>query len=192
MTLTGQFHWENTAAAAHWCSHCIHALQAKVDVDFGRRRKPPMIGKTKSAMARENTRFYNFKSVELVHIGRGPADIVAIAGGGVEYIDDNGRGLVVDLTECARIYRCLRDAYVFPPAEDLDWPALIDEVPGFATLELPLQAVVGLRGAVDQPPWFQFLNRRRTQFEFKDYDHIQSALLKPLAIAGRWYSWDAS
>ena len=140
----------------------------------------------------ENMRFFNFKSVELVHIGRAPAGIVAIAGSRVEYTDDNGKGLVVDLAECARVYRCLCDLRAFPPDDDQDWGALIDEVPGFATLELPLQAVVGLRGAIDEPPWFQFLNRRRTQFEFKDYDHIQSALLAPLAAAGNWYSWDAS
>jgi hypothetical protein len=140
----------------------------------------------------ENMRFFNFKSVELVHIGHAPADIIAIAGSRVEYTDDNGNGLVVDLEECARVYRCLRDLRAFPPDEALDWSTLIDEVPGFATLELPVQAVVGLRGAVDEPPWFQFLNRRRTQFEFRDYDHIQSALLEPLAPAGNWYSWDAS
>jgi hypothetical protein len=143
-------------------------------------------------MAPENMRFYDFKAVELVHIGSGPADIVAIAGPRVEYTDDNGKSLVVDLAECARVYRCLCDRRAFPPDEALDWGALIDEVPGFATLELPLQAVVGLRGAIDEPPWFQFLNRRRTQFEFRDYDHIQSALLTPLAAAGNWYSWDAS
>jgi hypothetical protein len=37
----------------------------------------------------------------------------------------------------------------------------------------------------------QFLDRRRTQFEFTDYDHIQSTLLRPMG-AGGWRSWDAS
>ena len=143
-------------------------------------------------MASDSKRFYDFKSVELVHIGCGPADIVAVTGARVEYSDDSGRGLVVDLEECARVYRCLREAGAFPPGEDCDWGALIDTVAGFAALELPLPAVVGLRAAIDEPPWFQFLNRRRTQLEFKDYDHIQSALLRPLAAAGNWYSWDAS
>jgi hypothetical protein len=143
-------------------------------------------------MAQENMRFFNFNSVELVHIGRVPADIVAIAGSRVAYTDDSGSNRVVDLDECARVYRCLCDLRAFPPGDDLDWGALIDTTPGFSALELPPQAVVGLRGAIDEPPWFQFLNRRRTQFEFKDYDHIQSALLAPLAAAGPWYSWDAS
>jgi hypothetical protein len=39
---------------------------------------------------------------------------------------------------------------------------------------------------------FQFLNRRRTQFEFKDYEHIQRSLLAPLASTGIWRTWDAS
>lgn len=143
-------------------------------------------------MVAESERFFYFESVELVHIGNGPADIVAITGSRVEYTDDNGKGLVVDLQECARIYRCLRELGAFPPGKSLDWGALADTVPGFSTLELPLQLIVGLRGAVDEPPWFQFLNRRRTQFEFKDYDHIQSALLQPLLAAGKWSSWDAS
>jgi hypothetical protein len=56
---------------------------------------------------------------------------------------------------------------------------------------LGAQPVVGLRGAIDEPPWFQFLDRRRTQFEFADYDHIKRALLDPLSRT-RWYSWDAS
>jgi len=64
-------------------------------------------------------------------------------------------------------------------------------VPGFAALPIPIQRVVGLRGAIDEPPWFQFLNRRRTQFEFKDYEHIQSALLQPLARSD-WRTWDAT
>lgn len=98
----------------------------------------------------ENMRFFNFKSVELVHIGRAPADIVAIAGSRVEYTDDGGKGFVVDLAECARVYQCLRERGAFPPGEDLDWGALIDRVPGFSALELPLQAVVGLRGAIDE------------------------------------------
>ena len=143
-------------------------------------------------MTPEHMRFFNFNSVELVHIGSGPADIVAIAGSGVAYTDDRGNRLVVDLAECARVYRCLREAGAFPPAADLDWGALIDTVPDFAGLELPPEAIVGLRGAVDDPPWFQFLNRRRTQFEFKDTDHIEGALLQPLAAAGAWHSWDAS
>lgn len=137
-------------------------------------------------------RFYDFTRVERVHIGAGPARIVSIEGAALNYIDDTGRARAVDLEECARIYGCLKKAQRFPPTDDLDWGALADAVPGFAALPLPLQAVVGLRGAIDEPPWFQFLDRRRTQFEFRDYDHITAALLNPLSTGTPWYSWDAS
>jgi hypothetical protein len=136
-------------------------------------------------------RYFDFKGVELVHMSIPPAGIVSIAGSRVEYADDLGRSMHVDLEECARIYGCLVQVGGFPPGETTNWGALVDTVPDFATLPLPLQRVVGMRGAIDEPPWFQFLNRHRTQFEFENYDHIQSALLEPLARNG-WRSWDAS
>jgi hypothetical protein len=82
-------------------------------------------------------------------------------------------------------------AGAFLPAEDFDWAALIGSEPGFAELPLGAQPVVGLRGAIDEPPWFQFLDRHRTQFEFADYDHIRCALLDALSRT-RWHSWDVS
>src|SRR5258708_14720042 len=136
-------------------------------------------------------RFFNFKSVELVHIGSGRADIVVIEKSSVTFTDDIGRHLAIDLGECARIHNCLREIGAFPPGEDLDWGAIIDKIPGFSALPLPEQGVVGLRAAVDDRPWFQFLDRRRTQFEFTDYEHIQGTLLQPMG-AGSWGGADAS
>jgi len=135
--------------------------------------------------------FFNFKRVRLVHIGVGPAVIDRIADATVSFTDDHGVKSTISLEECARIYRLLREAGGFPPSDDDDWGVLAN-VHDFATLEIPVQAVVGLRGAIDTPPWFQFLDRQRTQFEFRDREHIEGALLRPLAIAGNWYSWDAS
>jgi hypothetical protein len=137
-------------------------------------------------------RFYNFQSVELVHIGAGLAEVTAITKSSVAYIDDIGRHLTIDLEECARTYAGLNRLGAFPPGDTTNWSDLVDSIPDFATLPLSGARVVGLRAAVDEPPWFQFLNRRRTQFEFKDYDHIQNALLTPLARAGAGLSWDAS
>jgi hypothetical protein len=136
-------------------------------------------------------RFFDFKSVTLVHIDVGSARIGPIADTTLAFTDDAGTPRVIDLAECARIYRWLQRRGAFPPAEDFDWAALIESEPGFADVPLGAQAVVGLRGAVDEPPWFQFLDRHRTQFEFSDYDHIRRALLDPLSHT-RWYSWDAS
>jgi hypothetical protein len=137
-------------------------------------------------------RYFNFTAIELVHVGTPPAAIISVAKSRIEYTDDDGQHLNVDLEECARIYGCLRQLGAFPPEESTNWGELIDSVPDFATLPLPIQPVVGLRGAIDKPPWFQFLNRRRTQFEFKDYEHIQRSLLAPLASTGIWRTWDAS
>jgi len=33
----------------------------------------------------------------------------------------------------------------------------------------------------DRPPWFQFINQRRTQFEFKNSQHILKVLVGPVA-----------
>ena len=145
-----------------------------------------------SADYRQGMRFYNFTPVVLVHIDCAPAKIVSISGSTVDFIDDAGAHHRIDLADCARIQVCLRKRGEFPPGDTLDWGALADSVPEFSSLALPLQPVVGLRGAIDEPPWFQFLDRHRTQFEFRDYDHIQNALLVPLARAGAWYTWDAS
>src|SRR5262245_55492537 len=122
-------------------------------------------------------RFYDFKAVELVHIDSGQAKIIGIEGSRLEYVDDIGKRRTIDLAECARIFSCLRQLGKFPPDEDFDWGALVAEIPGFADMPMPIQPVVGLRAAIDEPPWFQFLNPRRTQFEFRDRDHIYSVLL---------------
>jgi len=135
--------------------------------------------------------FHNFKRVRLVHVGVGVAGIDRIGDSSLFFTDDQGAKREISLLECARIYRLLREANAFPPGDDDDWGVLAN-VSDFASLEAPAQAVVGLRAAVDDPPWFQFLDRGRTQFEFRDYDHIQGALLNPLSAAGSWYSWDAS
>jgi hypothetical protein len=136
-------------------------------------------------------RFYNFKPVELVHIGTAPARIMQIVGPTLGYIDDAGAHLSIDLQECARIYGALESAGLFPPKDEMDWAAFADANPGFSTRHALRWDCVGLRGALDSPPWFQFLNRRRTQFEFKDYDAFQQELRQPLGQAG-WNTWDAS
>jgi hypothetical protein len=135
-------------------------------------------------------RFYNFNNVDLVRIGRGPARIVAITDRELRYIDETGADRRIDLADCARICRVLESTGRFPPADDTDWAGLAETTPDFSSLD-PAHGCVGLRGAVDDPPWFQFLDRRRTQFEFTDYDAIRRGLVTPLGAAG-WQTWDAS
>ena len=109
----------------------------------------------------------------------------------VSYSDEAGRDMYVDLEECARIYHCLQETGQFPPGDDTDWARLADAFPNFAAIDVSRARCVGLRAVLDEPPWFQFLNRRRTQFEFTDYEHIQAQLRVPLGHVG-WSSWDAS
>ena len=135
-------------------------------------------------------RFFNFKSVELVRVGASPATITQVTRKKVEYINEAGRQLFVDLEECARIWICLERAGMFPPESETDWGGLADNTPGFSELEVSSGSCVGLRGALDKPPWFQFLNRRRTQFEFKDYETIYAELIGPLGRA-EWTTFDA-
>ena len=72
-------------------------------------------------------------------------------------------------------------AGLFPPSDDMNWASLVDSIPLPSEQTVPTGGYVGLRGALDDPPWFQFLNRRRTQFEFKDRDALDADLLRPMA-----------
>jgi hypothetical protein len=134
--------------------------------------------------------FYNFTRVELVRIGTGPARILEVSRPAVTYIDAGGIERSVDLQECARTYLALYRSGAFPPADDTDWTAIATATAESASDPLPY-GCVGLRAVVDDPPWFQFLNKRRTQFEFTDADAIRDELVEPLARFG-WQTWDAS
>jgi hypothetical protein len=135
-------------------------------------------------------RYFDFTSIKLVQIDCGAAKVIAVSHEDVEYLDGDGMQQFVDLKECARVCSCLKAVGQFPPADDLDWGAVVDAGPGFYSLSVTFRPIVGLRGALDAPPWFQFLDRARTQFEFRDYDHIKKVLLDPLAMT-RWLTWDA-
>jgi hypothetical protein len=64
-------------------------------------------------------RFYNFKRVQLVHIGIGPAAIDLVADSTVAYTDGQGDKATISLVECARICRLLKEAGGFPPDGDI-------------------------------------------------------------------------
>jgi hypothetical protein len=134
--------------------------------------------------------FFNFQQVEIVRIGTGAARIVEVMHRQLRYIDGSGADCTIDLEDCARIAHVLYNAGLFPPADDTDWAKLAAGNPDFLSLDVSL-GCVGLRGVIDDPPWFQFLDRRRTQFEFNPEVDIRNDLLRPLATAG-WQTWDAS
>jgi hypothetical protein len=132
--------------------------------------------------------YYNFKNVERIRMGEGPAKISEIARTKIVYIDGRGVQQFVDLEESARTCGVLERTGAWPPPEDLDWTAYAAAHSELSNVRLGL---VGMRGAVDEPPWFQFFDRRRTLFEFKDRDTIYSELITPMARHG-WQTWDGS
>jgi hypothetical protein len=134
--------------------------------------------------------FYNFAPRELVRIGTGPARILQVAQQAVTYVDGSAIERSVDLQECARTYLALYRSGNFPPTDDADWTAIAAAHPVSGSEPLPY-GCVGLRAVVDDPLWFQFLDHRRTQFEFADADAIRNELVTPLARLG-WQTWDAS
>ena len=135
-----------------------------------------------------SARFFTFNEVELVRIGQGHARILAVTHDRCDYSDEAGSLFYVDFEECARVWVCLDGSI---PDPDYDWSTLAVSDPNFYAVDVSGLRTVGLRGAADDPPWFQFFNRRRTQFEFKDYDHIYSELLTPMTRVA-CNSWDAS
>ena len=133
-------------------------------------------------------RFYNFNRVERVRIGEGAANITKISEAAVDYVDEAGRAASIDLSECVRTWTCLTLGGAFPPADDDDWSKFADDHADLITGDV-WAGVIGLRGVIDDPPWCQFLNRRRTQFEFQSRDAIEHELLLPLALRG-WQTFD--
>jgi hypothetical protein len=137
-------------------------------------------------------RFYTFESIELVRIGTGSARVTRITRERVNYTNEAGKEQFVDLEECARVFLCLEAAGRFPPlpVDNNDWGQLADTAPGFTQLDVSGPSLtIGLRGSIDHPPWLQFFNRRRTQFEFKNYEEIRE-FLRTVAVAGGWQTFD--
>lgn len=99
-------------------------------------------------------------------------------------------GQFVDLEESARTCSVLERTGAWPPPEDMDWTDYAVGHPEFYNLDVKY-GLVGMRGAGDEPPWFQFFDQRRTLFEFKDRATIYDELITPMVRHG-WQTWDRS
>ena len=109
---------------------------------------------------------------EVIRVGVGHGRIAGVTPERVEYIDEAGQALFIDLRECverwARYKESIKD----------------DLVPTNSPFKFRLQEV-GKRDTSASPPWVQFANKRRTRFEFvKGGAHEQ--LLRPLTSLGYW------
>lgn len=122
--------------------------------------------------------FYNFQNVERVRIGHGEARIGTVTAQAIAYVNEAGKPLRVSLDECRRMYRALELAGGIPPADGSDWAAAWDALP--KAEQKRMGEFIGMRARMDDPPWFQFTNRRRTQFEFSDGEAMDALLLAPL------------
>ena len=67
--------------------------------------------------------FYNFKNVELVHVGRGQARIVNVNGREISYVNETGDDQLINLDECRRMFSALVEAGDYPPTDTSDWAA---------------------------------------------------------------------
>jgi hypothetical protein len=117
---------------------------------------------------------------EIVSIGVSGARIVGVTRERIDYIDAAGAELFIDLEECARSWersRAQSSGFVTLPG----WTA--QSAAAWHT------RCVGERGADDNPPWAQFMNERRTRFEFASYEALYKELLDPLKRAG-WQTFD--
>ena len=93
---------------------------------------------------------------EIVRIGVGNARIKCVTSLRVEYFDEAGQECFVDLEECARNWAQSRNK------DDGDLVRLTSE----DSAGRRKYRYVADRGFLDDPPWIEFKNKRRTRFEF--------------------------
>lgn len=120
---------------------------------------------------------------EVVRIGAIGGRIVNVTQKCIEYIDMAGQEQFVDLDECAKNWARRHDDHrqkFFP-------------LPGATEQGITAwnARCVGQRAATDNSPWVEFMNKRKTRFEFGTYEAIYGELLEPLMRAG-WHTFDTT
>jgi hypothetical protein len=129
--------------------------------------------------------------VDVVRIGVGSAVIRSVTRETVEYVDNAGRAMSVDMFECARNWTQSRNSDKSPPFEGPGWIKVTPEWGGPTHAARLPQVYIGLRDLTGEQPWCQFFNERRTKFEFKEQELMYSMLLTPLMRSG-WHTLDLS
>jgi hypothetical protein len=110
---------------------------------------------------------------EIVRIGVTNARIKCVKYQRVEYLDRAGQECFVDLKECARNWVQLHSS-------DDDYLVLLTSQGIFDSF---YSSFVGQHGLLDDPPWVQFVNKRRTRFEFRSNEEAH-ALRRKLRGSG--------
>jgi hypothetical protein len=93
---------------------------------------------------------------EIVRIGVANARIKRVTQQRVKYLDEAGQECFVDLEECARNWVQLHNK------DDVDLVRMTSQ----SWFDHFDSSFVGQRGLLDDPPWVEFMNKRRTRFEF--------------------------
>jgi hypothetical protein len=116
---------------------------------------------------------------EIVRIGISGARILGISRERIDYIDAAGQELFLDLEECARGWGRWRDS------QRQDFRAL----PGWNEESIAAwnARCIGQRGG----SWAEFMNERKTRFEFATFDALHRELLSPLMETG-WHTFDTT
>jgi hypothetical protein len=116
---------------------------------------------------------------EVHRIGPSGSHIVRITENHIEYTDAAGRGQLIDLEECARNWeRWYHDhRQEFLPLGSQ------------AEIDAENAHTVGLRGGSYPLWWAEFMNERKTRFEFDTWEALWRKLQGPLMVAG-WRTFD--
>ena len=116
---------------------------------------------------------------EIVRIGVNEARILGVTPLRIDYIDEACQEQSIDLQECARNWGRWRDSqrHEFRP------------LPGFNDQRVAdwNARCVGERGG----SWTEFMNERKTRFEFATHVALYRELLTPLSVAG-WHTFDTT
>ena len=120
-------------------------------------------------------------TLEVIRVGASDARILRVTQARIDYIDMRGRRQSIDLEECAKNWMRwygdhIQEFILIPGSSESDsdsWKA----------------RCVGERGALDHPPWVQFMNERNSRFEFRNYEALYGELLVPLMQKG-WHTFD--
>jgi hypothetical protein len=120
---------------------------------------------------------------EIVRIGVAKARIKCVTPQRVEYLDEAGLECFVDLEECSR--NCIQS----DDESEGDFALFTSEDrEGAAAWSSRRIRYVGLRGMLDDPPWIEFTNKRRTRFEFGSSN--EAVGLKLQLMQARWRTLD--
>lgn len=146
----------------------------------------------------------NHTAGEVIRVGTSSARIVRLTRKYIEYIDMAGQDQFIDLEECARMWKRWHDVHsheFFPvPGRWARWhdlhshellptPELLPGPPSHADIDAWNARCVGQRGGGYPLWWAEFMNERKTRFEFGTWEALWRKLQGPLMVAG-WNTFD--